>query len=95
MSSQGIYEEVEIEDMIFQAESGIFQYPCPCGDKFAISLDDLFDGEDIAHCPSCTLKIRIIFDDDVLADYEDRHKAALAKAAEGSLGEDHVAVSAP
>eukprot|EP01033_Poteriospumella_lacustris_P012019 gene12019-8581_t len=65
-----IYEEVEIEDMTFNDEDGTFYYPCPCGDKFSIELEELLDGEDIAHCPSCTLKIRIIYDDDYLAKFE-------------------------
>ena len=30
----GIYDEVEIEDLDFDEEDGIFYYPCPCGDKF-------------------------------------------------------------
>jgi hypothetical protein len=58
----GIYEEVEIEDMIFDAETMEFTYPCPCGDNFGISLEELDDGEDVADCPSCTLRIRVIFD---------------------------------
>lgn len=58
-----IYEEVEIEDMTFDAETQVYSYPCPCGDKFSISLEDLHDGEDIGTCPSCTLRIRIIFDE--------------------------------
>ena len=61
-----IYEEVEIEDMKFDMESQIYIYPCPCGDKFTISLEELYDGEDIATCPSCTLRIRVIFDEDSL-----------------------------
>ena len=58
-----IYEEVEIEDMTYEAETQTYFYPCPCGDKFFILLEDLYDGEDIATCPSCTLRIRIIFDE--------------------------------
>mmetsp|Transcript_29892 Transcript_29892/g.51238 ORF Transcript_29892/g.51238 Transcript_29892/m.51238 type:complete len:82 (+) Transcript_29892:112-357(+) len=58
-----IYEEVEIEDMTYDADTQTYFYPCPCGDKFFIPLEDLYDGEDIATCPSCTLKIRIIFDE--------------------------------
>jgi hypothetical protein len=61
-----IYEEVEIEDMTFDSETQIYYYPCPCGDKFSIALEDLFDGEDIATCPSCTLRIRVIFEEDSL-----------------------------
>lgn len=68
MSSVNIYEEVEIEDMTYDAEHWIYSYPCPCGDKFSISLDELHDGEDIGECPSCTLRIRVIFDAETLPD---------------------------
>jgi diphthamide biosynthesis protein 3 len=87
-----VYEEVEIEDMIFDKETEMYHYPCPCGDKFGISLEgkkkvynlhplvpliylflrdlflylELLDGEDIASCPSCTLQIRVIYDQDGL-----------------------------
>ena len=32
------YDEVEIEDMVFDSEQKLYIYPCPCGDKFYISL---------------------------------------------------------
>lgn len=64
--SAGIYDEIEIEDMSYDPETLTYSYPCPCGDKFSIELEDLYDGEDIALCPSCTLKIRVIFDEDSL-----------------------------
>jgi DNA-directed RNA polymerase subunit RPC12/RpoP len=62
----GIYEEVEIEDMTFDEENQLYIYPCPCGDKFSIGLEELYDEEDIATCPSCTLRIRVIYDLDKL-----------------------------
>ena len=61
-----IYEEIEIEDMVFDEGTEIYYYPCPCGDQFNISLEELYDGEDIATCPSCTLRIRVIFDEESL-----------------------------
>lgn len=61
-----IYDEIEIEDMIFDKETEIYTYPCPCGDKFTISLEDLYDGEEIATCPSCTLRIKVIYDEELL-----------------------------
>jgi diphthamide biosynthesis protein 3 len=33
-----VYEEVEIEDMVYDPDLQIYTYPCPCGDKFNISL---------------------------------------------------------
>ena len=59
----GIYEEIEIEDMVYDVDSLTYFYPCPCGDKFSITLDELYDGEDVASCPSCTLRIRVIFEE--------------------------------
>jgi len=57
-----VYEEVEIEDMIYDEKTQVYSYSCPCGDRFVINLEDLLDGEDIAHCPSCTLRIKVIYD---------------------------------
>ncbi len=39
MEDENIYDEVEIEDMDFDADSQLFTAPCPCGDKFLISLE--------------------------------------------------------
>lgn len=32
------YDEIEIEDMDFDKDSSTYYYPCPCGDRFQISL---------------------------------------------------------
>ena len=56
------YDEIEIEDMAWDEEKGVFHYPCPCGDRFEISRKQLANCEDIATCPSCSLIIRVIYD---------------------------------
>lgn len=61
-----VYDEVEIEDMEFDADEQVYYYPCPCGDKFFITLEELYDGEDVATCPSCSLTLRVVFDEDAL-----------------------------
>ncbi|KAL4502166.1 hypothetical protein ABPG72_000401 [Tetrahymena utriculariae] len=66
----GVYDEVEIEDLDFDEETGIFTYPCPCGDKFLITLDMIKAKMDIGTCPSCSLTIRVIFDEDSYKEYE-------------------------
>ena len=63
------YEEVELEDMSFDAELQEYSYPCPCGDKFVIGLDELHDGEDVAPCPSCTLRILVIYEEGDLPEW--------------------------
>jgi len=32
------HDEIEIEDMEFDKELEMYFYPCPCGDRFEISL---------------------------------------------------------
>lgn len=64
-----IYDEVEIEDFDFdpEAEGGTYYYPCPCGDRFQISLAEMLEsGEELARCPSCSLMVRVIYDMDKL-----------------------------
>jgi len=61
-----IYEEVEIEDMTYDPEEFLYTYPCPCGDNFSITLEELWDGEDVAKCPSCTLRIEVIYEEEDL-----------------------------
>ncbi|KAF8152229.1 hypothetical protein B0H34DRAFT_664266 [Crassisporium funariophilum] len=56
------YDEIEIEDMVWDEEKRVYHYPCPCGDRFEISRRQLADCEDIAICPSCSLIIRVIYD---------------------------------
>lgn len=65
-----IYDEIEIEDFTYDPVTQLLQYPCPCGDRFAILIDDLRDGEDIAVCPSCLLMVKVIFDEEDLEQYE-------------------------
>ena len=57
-----LYDEIEIEDCFYDETLQIYHHPCPCGDRFEISVYDMRDGDDIARCPSCSLMIRIIFD---------------------------------
>ncbi|OCT48651.1 hypothetical protein CLCR_05245 [Cladophialophora carrionii] len=72
---QDIYDEIEIEDMTFDPQLQIYHYPCPCGDRFEISIQSLKDGEtDIAVCPSCSLMIRVIYEPEDLEDLEDQEE---------------------
>ena len=59
---EDVYEDVPLGQMRFDSGKLVYTYECPCGDVFEIYLDELHDGEDIAYCPSCSLKVRVIFD---------------------------------
>ncbi|OMH79118.1 Diphthamide biosynthesis protein 3 [Zancudomyces culisetae] len=63
-----VYDEVEIEDMEFDEDLQMFYYPCPCGDRFQISLEEINSGEDIASCPSCSLLLKVIYDPEDFCD---------------------------
>lgn len=55
-----IYDVVELEDMTYDPILKIYHYPCPCGDRFEISLSALQENEEIAYCPSCSLAIQVV-----------------------------------
>ena len=60
--------------------NGSFYYPCPCGDRFVITLEELRDNEEIAYCPSCSLKIRVLYDPAELAGYSTGSKNQMEEA---------------
>lgn len=66
---ENIYDEIEIDDLDFDQDDNTFYYPCPCGDKFRISATQLQAGVVIATCPSCSLQIKIIFDEEYLSEF--------------------------
>ena len=63
------YDEIEIEDMEWVQEDDAFYYPCPCGDRFLITAEELLMGEEVARCPSCSLIIRVIYDEEFLTQF--------------------------
>ncbi|KAB0404734.1 hypothetical protein E2I00_000351 [Balaenoptera physalus] len=64
------HDEVEIEDFQYDEDSETYFYPCPCGDNFCITKEDLENGEDVATCPSCSLIIKVIYDKIPITDDE-------------------------
>lgn len=66
------HDEIEIEDMEYDDETETYYYPCPCGDRFQITKEELQSGEEEATCPSCSLVIKVIYNlDDFLLAEED------------------------
>uniref|UniRef100_A0A336KJI7 ATP-binding cassette sub-family B member 6 n=1 Tax=Culicoides sonorensis TaxID=179676 RepID=A0A336KJI7_CULSO len=54
------HDEIEIEDFEYDEEEEMYYYPCPCGDRFEISKEELMAGEETATCPSCSLIVKIM-----------------------------------
>lgn len=70
------YDDVEIEDMEWNEDLQAYTYPCPCGDLFQITKEDLRLGEEIARCPSCSLYITVIYNmEDFIGD-NDKKKSS-------------------
>ncbi|XP_059058783.1 diphthamide biosynthesis protein 3 [Achroia grisella] len=56
------HDEIEIEDFEYDEDDEMYYYPCPCGDRFQISKEELIAGEEVATCPSCSLVVKVIYD---------------------------------
>ncbi|CAG9793512.1 unnamed protein product [Diatraea saccharalis] len=56
------HDEVEIEDFEYDEDDEMYYYPCPCGDRFQITKEELMAGEEVATCPSCSLVVKVIYD---------------------------------
>jgi diphthamide biosynthesis protein 4 len=54
-----IYEEVDLDDMLYSVTHSQFSYPCRCGDQYYLSEEELEKGYDIIGCSSCSLAISI------------------------------------
>uniref|UniRef100_A0A8C5YWI3 Diphthamide biosynthesis protein 3 n=1 Tax=Marmota marmota marmota TaxID=9994 RepID=A0A8C5YWI3_MARMA len=54
--------QVEIEDFQYDEDSKTYFYPCPCGNNFSITKEDMENGQDVATCSSCSLIIKVIYD---------------------------------
>lgn len=63
------YDQVDIVDFTYNNTLELFTYPCPCGDIFTISLDDLKSGETIARCNSCSLLVYVVYSEKDLLKY--------------------------
>ena len=74
--SEAPYEEVALSAMAYDEAQELYTYECPCGDLFSISCDELAAGEDIAHCASCSLVLRVLLDADAFAEQWEARKAA-------------------
>ena len=75
------HDEVEIEDFEYDEEEETYYYPCPCGDRFAITKEELEAGEEVATCPSCSLIVKVIYDPD---DFQPEEEEASSTPTSGS-----------
>lgn len=53
--------QVDLDDLEFDPASSAFVYPCRCGDRIAVSEEDLDNSCDLFECASCSLRIHVLF----------------------------------
>ena len=58
---EAYHDEIELEDFEYDDEEDTYYYPCPCGDRFAITTQELSWGIEVATCPSCSLIVKVIY----------------------------------
>jgi diphthamide biosynthesis protein 3 len=56
-------DDVDLDEMEFDESLATYFYPCPCGDRFSITVAELEAGDTIARCPSCSLVIRVLYEE--------------------------------
>lgn len=61
-----VYEECPLDEMEYDSSGDMFVFLCPCGDLFQITSKELREGNRIARCPSCSLQLKVLIDDDQL-----------------------------
>jgi len=70
-----IYDHIELLDCTPHPDKLAWTYPCPCGDLFTITLQELQHGTEIATCPSCSLVIQIIWEEEDIDEMKEEQKA--------------------
>ncbi|KAJ2822314.1 hypothetical protein IWW50_004264 [Coemansia erecta] len=68
-----VQDEVDLDDMDFDPQTGSYSYPCRCSNSHVISEDDLAAGREIVPCTGCSLKIRVLFE--AITDDDDDNSA--------------------
>lgn len=76
-----IYETISIKEMEYEEADSMFYYPCPCGDLFELSRNELITGLRVATCPSCSLQISVIVTAEELENICASHNKLLKKRA--------------
>ncbi|XP_055629537.1 diphthamide biosynthesis protein 3 [Toxorhynchites rutilus septentrionalis] len=79
------HDEVEIEDFEYDEDEEMYYYPCPCGDRFQISKEELIAGEEVATCPSCSLIVKVIYDQEAFQAEQDEVQPSTAETKEQEI----------
>ncbi|KAF9088997.1 DnaJ sub C member 24 [Mortierella sp. GBA35] len=57
-----VHDDIDLDDMDFDEESGSYSSPCRCSGEYIISEDELELGVDTVVCSTCSLIVRIHYE---------------------------------
>ncbi|OZJ04880.1 hypothetical protein BZG36_02523 [Bifiguratus adelaidae] len=57
-----ITNDIDLEDMDYDASTGSYTYPCRCSGAFMITETDLENGVEMVTCDMCSIRVRILYD---------------------------------
>ncbi|RKP27933.1 CSL zinc finger-domain-containing protein [Syncephalis pseudoplumigaleata] len=52
---------VDLDDMAYDEETGVYSYACRCSGEYQLTEDDLEAGADLINCSQCSLRIRVLY----------------------------------
>lgn len=57
-----INADVDLDDMEYEEDEGVYSMACRCSGTYVITEDDLELGSDVICCDNCSLRIRVLYD---------------------------------
>ncbi|KXS21597.1 DNAJ heat shock N-terminal domain-containing protein [Gonapodya prolifera JEL478] len=57
-----VNEDIDLDSLFFDEESGNFTHPCRCGGIYTVTEEMLERGENVVQCAGCSLLIRVLFE---------------------------------
>ncbi|KAF9923527.1 Diphthamide biosynthesis protein 4 [Linnemannia zychae] len=58
-----VHDDIDLDDMEYDEESGSYTSPCRCSGEYIISEDELELGVDTVGCSTCSLIVRIHYEE--------------------------------
>ncbi|KAI9229161.1 MAG: DNAJ heat shock N-terminal domain-containing protein [Piptocephalis tieghemiana] len=56
--------EVDLDEMEYDEASETWTSPCRCGQEYVVSVEDLEEGIDVIGCAGCSLRIRVLYEEE-------------------------------
>ncbi|KAF8933235.1 hypothetical protein EDD21DRAFT_405774 [Dissophora ornata] len=57
-----VNDDIDLDDMEFDEETGVYSSPCRCSGEYVVSEDELELGVDTVVCSTCSLIVRIHYE---------------------------------